>query len=150
MHFHCLHWLMPTGLLFQSAFCRPYKPTTSETAPKEGSNVAVGTWYGSHSVHVCLGLILEYSSYVGTCTSHSYSTLYSLCHLASLFKLLPPPTPPLFPSSPPSYIRWPNVNEFHGKNRQKLGKISHYLLARQKLIDNLLAKCELGQFSLRQ
>ena len=48
MHVHCLHWLMWTGLLSLNAFCRPCKPTTGEMVPKEGSKLAVGTWYGSH------------------------------------------------------------------------------------------------------
>ena len=48
MHVHCLHWLKSTGLLSLNAFCRPWKSTTGEMAPKEGSNLAVGTWYGSH------------------------------------------------------------------------------------------------------
>ena len=33
---------------FPDCFCRPCKSTTSEIALKEGSNLAVGTWYGSH------------------------------------------------------------------------------------------------------
>ena len=45
----------------------------------------------------CIGML----AIVGTCTHHSYSTLYYLCHLASLLKLLPPPTPPLCSSHPP-------------------------------------------------
>ena len=43
MHVHCLHWLKSTGLLFLNAFCQPYKSTTGEMAPKEGSKLAVGT-----------------------------------------------------------------------------------------------------------
>ena len=30
MHVHCLHWLMSTGLHFQSAFYQPYKFTTGK------------------------------------------------------------------------------------------------------------------------
>ena len=48
MHVHCLHRLMLTGLLFQSAFCQPRKSTTGEMVPKESSNTAVVIWYGSH------------------------------------------------------------------------------------------------------
>ena len=86
---------MPTGLLFQSAFGRPWKSTTSEMVPKVGSNVAMSKeliWL-LLSAHICLGIVLEYWPFVGTCTCHSYSTLYYLRHLASLFKLLPPPIP---------------------------------------------------------
>ena len=129
MHVQCLHWLMWTGLLSLNAFCRPCKSTTGEMAPKEGSRLVVGTWYGSHwSVHVCLGLVVEYWPFVGACTRHSYSKLYSLCLISSLIKLLPPPTPPPRPPHPPPNIHWPNINEFHQKNRKKLAKTSHCLL----------------------
>ena len=43
----------------------------------------------AHLSRPCSGIL----AFVGTCTHHSYSTLYYLCHLASLFKLLPPPAP---------------------------------------------------------
>ena len=46
----------------------------------------------SLSVHICLGLVEEYWPLLGACTSHSYSKLWYLCHLASLLKLLLPPT----------------------------------------------------------
>ena len=125
---------------FQSAFCWPCKSMNGEMVPMEGSRCGSGDliWLPL-SVHICLGLVLEYWSFVGTCTHHSYSRLYYLCHLAYLFKLLPPPTPPPCPSHPPPYVHWPNINEFHEKIHQKLVKTSHYLLAWlvvQKLIDN--------------
>ena len=53
------------------------------------------------SVHVCLGLVVEYWPFVGACTCHSYSKLYYLCLLSSLIKLLLPPTPPRTPSAHP-------------------------------------------------
>ena len=31
-----------------NGFCRPYKSTTGEMVPKEGSRLTEGTWYGSH------------------------------------------------------------------------------------------------------
>ena len=104
MHVHCLHWLM------SSAFCQPCKSTTGEMAPKEASNLAAGdlTWFPL-SVHICL---VEYWPFVGAFICHSYSKLYYLCLLASLFKLL---SPTLHPSHPPPYIHWPNINEFHEK-----------------------------------
>ena len=37
-----------TGLFSLNAFCRPCKSTNGEMVPKEGSRLAVGTWYGSH------------------------------------------------------------------------------------------------------
>ena len=112
MHVHCLHWLMWTGLLSLNAFCRPCKSTTGEMAPKEGTKLAVGTWYGSHCqcTSLYIGFVVEYWPFVGACTRHSYSKLYSLCLLSSLIKLLPPPTPPLRPSCPPPNIHWPNIN----------------------------------------
>ena len=38
------------------------------------------------SVHVCLGLVVENWPFVGACTRHSYSKLYSLCLISSLIK----------------------------------------------------------------
>ena len=55
-----------------------------------------------------------------------YCTSVLYC-LISLFKLLPPPTPPPCPSRLPPNIHWPNINEFHEKNRKKLAKTSHYI-----------------------
>ena len=53
------------------------------------------------SAHVCLGLVVDYWSFVSACTHHSYYKLYYLCNFASLFKLLPTPTllcaPPTHP-----------------------------------------------------
>ena len=129
MHVHCLHWLMWTGLHSLNAFCRPCKSTTGEMAPKEGSKLAAGTliWLPL-SVHVCLGLVVEYWPFVGAYTRNSYSKLYYLCLLSSLIKLLPPPN--LRPSRPPPNIHWPNINEFHQKNVKKLAKTSHCLPVR--------------------
>ena len=117
MHVHCLHWLMSTGLLSLNAFCRPCKSTTGEMAPKEGSKLeGCGDliWL-LLSVHVCLGLVVEYWPFVSAFTRHSYSKLYYLCLIRSLIKLLPPPTPPPCPSHPPPNIHWPNINQFHQK-----------------------------------
>ena len=95
MHVHCLHWLMSTGLVSLNGFCRPCKSTTGEMVPKEDSKLDL-IWLPL-SVHVCLGLVVEYWSFVGACTCLNYSKLYYLCLLSSLFKLLPPPTPPPCP-----------------------------------------------------
>ena len=108
---------------FPECFCRPCKSTTGEMAPKEGSlQVGCGDliWLPL-SVHVCLGLVVEYWPFVGAYTRHSYSKLYYLCLLSFLIKLLPPPTPP-------PNIHWPDINEFHQKNCKKLAKTSHCLL----------------------
>ena len=90
------------------------------------------------SVHVCLGLVVEYWSFVGASTCHSYSELYYLFLNSSLFKLLlPQPHPTPLPPTPNTNC--PNINEFHEKTCKKLAKTSHCLLVRlvvQKLIDN--------------
>ena len=81
------------------------------------------------SARLSIGLVVEYWPFVGTSAHHSYSELYSLCLISSLFKLLPPPTPPPRHSCPPPNIHWPNINEFHEKivkNWRKLAII--YLL----------------------
>ena len=100
MHVHCLHWLIWTGLLSLNAFCRPCKSMTGEMAPKEGPKLTGDLIWLPLSVHVCLGLVVEYWPFVGTCTRNSYSKLYHLCLLSSLIKLLPPPT---LPCSPPAH-----------------------------------------------
>ena len=74
----------------------------------------------SLSVHVCLGLAMKYWPFLVTCTCHSYSKFYYLCHLASLLKHSVCQHPP-HPHTP-SYKCWPNINEFHktlktGKNQ---------------------------------
>ena len=135
MHVHCVHWLMWTGLLSLNALYRPCKSTTGEMAPKEGAKggLQVGCedliWLPL-SVHVCLGLVVEYWPFVGARTRHSYSKLHYLCLLSSLIKLLPPPTPPPRTIRSPPNIHWPNINEFHQKNHKKLAKTGHYLLFR--------------------
>ena len=68
-------------------------------------------------MHVCLGLVVEYWSFVGTCGHHSQSKLYYLCHLASLFYPLPPLTPPLMYNGP-----------ILMNSMKKLSKTGHYLL----------------------
>ena len=65
----------------------------------------------------------------------------------SLIKLLSPSTPPPRLSHPPPNIHWPNINEFHQKNRKKLVKTSHYLvvgLVVQWLIDNYVLLCSVN------
>ena len=125
MDVHCLHWLKSTGLLSLNAFCRPCKSTTGEMTAKGGLQFGCGNliWLPV-SVHVCLGLVVEYWPFVheGVCTRHSYSKLYYLCLIYSLFKLLPPPIPPPRPSHPPPNIHWPNINKFHEKKRKNCRK----------------------------
>ena len=106
MHVHCLHWLMSTSLLSLNAFCRPCKSTTGEMAPKEGSKLAVGTGCGDLiwlqlSVHICLGLEVEYWPFVGACTRHSYSELYCLCLVSSLLSFCHHPSQPCTPPAHP-------------------------------------------------
>ena len=63
----------------------------------------------------CSGILAlcRYSVHV-----HIMATLNSYIVSSSLFKLLPPPTPP----HPLPYICWPNINEFHLKKSSKTGK----------------------------
>ena len=66
-------------------------------------------WEPDMSLHICLGLMVEYWPFVGAYTHHNYSKPYYLCLLASLFKLLPPPTLPLCPSCPPLIYTGPII-----------------------------------------
>ena len=102
MHVHYLHWLMPTGLLHQSAFFRPCKSTTGEMAPMDSGGLQLGSG-DLISVpllaHICLGLVVEYWPlwvYVDVTATLNLP----MCHLASLFMPLPPPTP----CTPPAHL----------------------------------------------
>ena len=78
--------------------CWPCKSTTAEMGPKGGLQFGCGDlMLLPLSVHICISLVVEWWSFVGTCTCHSYSKLYYLCHLTSLFKFSPSPTPPSHP-----------------------------------------------------
>ena len=77
---------------------------------------------------------------------YSHSKLSHLYHIAitSLFKPLPPPTTPL---SPPPYIRWLNINEFHEES-SRTDENQPYLIASlvvQKLIDNKVLLCSVNE-----
>ena len=56
------------------------------------------------SVHICLGLVVEYWPIMGTCRhAYNHSKLCHSCHPTTLFSLLPPPTgDQLLPSWPKS------------------------------------------------
>ena len=110
MHVHCLHWLISTGVLLRSAFSWPCKSMTGEMAPMDLIWLPL-------SVHVCLGLVVEYWSFVGTCGCHSHSKLYYLHHLATH---LPPPTPPLCPSCPFPYVVLISMNSMKTVDNQLL------------------------------
>ena len=133
MQVHCLHWLMSTGQLFQSAVCWPCKSMIGEMAPKEGSNLAVGTWYGSHCQCVSVKSLYWNAGplWIHLQIIYSCPILYYFCPPASLFKLFPPPTPPLHAFSP--------ISMNFMKKSSKMVIISHYLPAKlvvQNLIDN--------------
>ena len=101
---------MSTCLLSLNAF------TDHVNGTKGGLQVGCGDliWLPL-SMHVCLGLVVEYWPFGGACTRHSYSELYYLCLISSLFKLLPPPIPPCtLPTHLPN-IYWPDINKFHEK-----------------------------------
>ena len=117
MHVHCLHWLKLTGLLSLNTFCWPCKSMTGEMVPIEA-----GLQFGCGDliwlpllVHICLGLVVEYWSFVSASTCHSYSELYFLCLISSLIKLFPPPTPPPCPSCPPLIYTVPILMNFMKK-----------------------------------
>ena len=127
----CLHWLKSTGLLSLKAFADHVNPQLVKW-----HNIKGGVQYGCGdliwlplSVHVCLGLVVKYWSFVGARTRHSYFELYYLCLNSSLFKLLPPPTPPRAPpahslicTGPILMNSMPNINEFHEQNCKKTGE----------------------------
>ena len=52
------------------------------------------------SVYVCLGFIVEYWPFVGTCTHHSYSKLFYLCNLALWLSFY---NHPPYPHAPPTH-----------------------------------------------
>ena len=148
MHVHCFHWLMSTDLLFPNAFCWPFKSMTCEMVLMESSNLAVWIWYGSHClVHICLGFVGKYWHFVGRCECHSYSKLYYLWHLISLFNCMPWPIPPLHFFHLPlhSSHKYPGLILINlMKKSSKLAKISHYLLSKlvvHKLIDSYALTC---------
>ena len=83
-------------------------------AQKEDSNLAAGTFMASTiSVHLFC-FVVEYWPFVGKCGCHGHSKLYCLCLLAS-FLAFATTRPFPYPSHPPPYICWPNINEFHEK-----------------------------------
>ena len=126
MHVHCLHWLMWTGLLSLNAFCQPCKSTTGEMAPRRAPSWLWYLIWLPLSVHICLGVVVEYWSFVGACTRHSYSELYCLCLVSSLFELLPSPTPPPHPPTHSLIYTGPILMN----SMKKLAKTSHCLLVR--------------------
>ena len=99
MHVHCLHWLMSTGLLLQSAFFQPCKIHDWWNGTNGGLQFGSGDliWLPL-SAHICLGLVVEYWSFVGTCGCHSQSKLYHWVILLLCFSFYHyPPLPPTHP-----------------------------------------------------
>ena len=121
MHIYCLHWLMSTGLLFQSAFCRPCKSKTGEITPMEDSNLAVGNdmthTVSAHLTRPCSGILAlcgplwPFVDVIATLNSTICVILllcFSLCHH-------PPTLPPPPPTHHLIYVCWPKINKFHEK-----------------------------------
>ena len=89
MYIHCLNWLVSTGLLFQSAFCRPCKSTTGE---RHQWSAPVWKWGPDMASTVSAHLSMPFGGIFalwGTSTCHSHSKLYycvimhhclSFCH----------------------------------------------------------------------
>ena len=116
MHVHCLHWLKSTGLLYLNAFADRVNPRLVKWRQRRdpiwlwGPDMA--PTINTRLSRPCSGILVL----VGASTRHSYSELYYLCLISSLFKLLPPHTPTPHPSCPPLIYTGPcNINEFHQK-----------------------------------
>ena len=114
MHVHCLHWLMSTGLFSRVCFVDHVNPRLAK-------------WYLAPTVNACLSRpcngILALCGYMykhHDNYDHGYSKLYCLCHVASLFKLLLPPTPRAPSTHPFIYIDPILTNSM--KKCQKLAK----------------------------
>ena len=63
------------------------------------------------TVYVRLVLVMEYCPFVGTCTLNSTICVILLLCLSFCHQ---PPHPHTSPARP-SYVHWPNINEFHDK-----------------------------------
>ena len=123
MYVHCLHWLMSTDLLFQSAFADHVNlwlvKWHQTMAPIWLWEPDMPTTVSAHLPNTCSWMLALFWMQL-----HIFATLYSttlyLHHLASLLKLFPPPTPPLSHFHPPPYMCWPNMNSM--KKSSKTGE----------------------------
>ena len=112
MQVNCLYWLMLTGLFFQSAFINIVNPRLVKWHKRRTPIWQQGPFMASTiSVHLFC-FVVEYWPFVGKCGCHGHSKLYCLCLLAS-FLAFATTHPFPYPSHPPLYICWPNINEFH-------------------------------------
>ena len=71
------------------------------------------------SVHICLGLIVEYWAFVGACAHHSYSKFFYLCLFSTFIKAFStthPSTMRLPLTSFYTLVHWSNIIEFHKKS----------------------------------
>ena len=130
MHAYCLHWLMSTGLLIQSAFSWSCKSTTGEMVLKKCSTLDVRTDMASS-----LSALLSRPSsgilfFVGTCRHYSYSKLYYLHSLAFCLSFChhPPSLPSCLPLIYTGLLLMNSIRKL-----SKIGKNSHSQVSCRKV-----------------
>ena len=108
LHVHCLHWLMSTGLLLQSAFHWP-----CERPAKWCQWMTLNWWWGPDiavsKISIYLGLVVTCQPIVGTCGHHNTFINFVIHVIWLCFSscCLHQPSP-AFPTYP--YLRWPKVD----------------------------------------
>ena len=128
MHIHCLHWLMSTGLLLQSAFPNHVNPRLVKWCQWKAPIWQWGLDMDPLSAHICLRLVVEYSPlwvHVDAIATLN-PTIVSSCFFVLAFAI----THPTLHSSCPPLIYTGPILMNSMKKCQKLAKTNHYLLAR--------------------
>ena len=100
---------------FPECFCWLCKYNTGEMVPKDGFQLSCRDliWLPL-SVHVCLGLVVEYWPFLETCTVHIIPTLTSIiCVILLLCLSFCHHQPHPHTSGPTPYIYSLNINEFN-------------------------------------
>ena len=108
MHVLCLHWLMSTLICFSRVLFASYvKPQLVKWHQRRAE---IWLWGPDMAPIVNACLPRPCSGILPLCGSK----LYYLCHLASLFKLLPIQTPPRVPHAHPfMWLPWNKLSKFH-------------------------------------